>query len=158
MDINATLFGQMITFIIFVLFTMKYIWPPLMKVLEERRHKIAEGLAAAEKGHHDLELAARKIKQLILDAKAEASLIVDHANQRAHQIEEEARTEALEIIARMKKVGESEISAERDTLREQLKQEAIDWAFQCTEKLLHKNIDRAANEGLIHQMQEALHS
>ena len=158
MDINATLFGQMITFIIFVLFTMKYIWPPLMKVLAERRHKIAEGLAAAEKGHHDLELAARKVKQLILDAKAEASLIVDHANQRAHQIEEEARTEALEIIARMKKAGESEIKEEREALRQQLKQEAVDWAFQCTEKLLHKNLDRAANETLIRQMQDALHS
>ncbi len=158
MDINATLFGQMITFIIFILFTMKYVWPPLTKVLEERRRKIAEGLAAAEKGHHDLELAARKVKQIILDAKAEASLIVDHANQRAHQIEEQARTEALEIIARMKKAGETEIKEERDALRQQLKQEAVDWAFQCTEKLLHKNVDRAANEALVRQMQEAIHS
>ncbi len=158
MDINATLFGQMITFIIFVLFTMKYIWPPLMKVLEERRRKIAEGLAAAEKGHHDLELAARKVKQLILDAKAQASLIVDHANQRAHQIEEEARTEALDIIARMKKAAEAEIKEERDSLQQQLRQEAVDWAFQCTEKLLHKNVDRAANEALVRELQDTLHS
>lgn len=158
MDINATLFGQMITFAIFIVFTMKFIWPPLMKVLEERRRKIVEGLAAAEKGHHDLELASRKAKQLILDAKAEASLIVDHAHQRAHQIEEQAKEEARAAIVRMKDAAHLEMVDEQNALKLALQQEAVDWALQCTEKLLHKNIDRAANETLIQNMKAALSS
>jgi F-type H+-transporting ATPase subunit b len=158
MDINATLLGQMITFVIFVLFTMKFVWPPLMKVLEERRRKIVDGLAAAEKGHHDLELAARKAKQVIQDAKAEASLIVDHAHQRAHQIEEQAKTEARADILRMKQAAEVEFQEEYRALTLKLKQDAVEWALQCTEKLLHKNVDRAANEALIQAVKEELSS
>lgn len=158
MDINATLFGQMITFVIFILFTMKFIWPPLMKVLEERRLKIAEGLAAAEKGHHDLELAARKVKTMVQDAKAEASLIIDHANQRAHAIEEQAKDEARLAITRMKKIAETEIQDEQAALKLKLRQDAVEWALQATEKLLYKNIDRAANEALIQQVRDELSS
>lgn len=158
MNINATLFGQMITFVIFVLFTMKFVWPPLMKTLTERRQKIADGLAAAEKGHHDLELAARKIKQMMLDAKAEASLIIDHANQRAHQIEEQMKEEARQQVLRMKQTAEAEIKAERATMMTQLQEEAVNWAILCTEKLLHKNIDHTANQALIRQVEDALHS
>lgn len=149
MDINATLIGQMITFVIFVVFTMKFVWPPLMKMLEERRKKIADGLNAAEKAHHELEVAERKIKQLMLDAKAQASLIIDHANQRAHQIEEEAKEAALHLTERMKKTAEVQIREELDNARTQLQKEASELAILCTERLLHKNLDRAANEALL---------
>lgn len=154
MDINATLIGQMITFIIFVAFTMKFVWPPLMKILDERRKKIAEGLAAAEKGHRDLAATEHKIKQMIQDAKAEASLIVDQANQRAHQIEEQAKDEALHIIERMKKAAKAEIEEERQSLRQSLQEEAVNWAILSAEKLLHKNMDRAANEALLKKMKD----
>lgn len=158
MDINATLLGQMITFILFVLFTMKFVWPPLMKVLAARRKKIAEGLAAAEKAHHDLELAERKVKQLLLDAKAQASLIIDHANQRAHQIEEEARDAARITTERMKKSAEADIEEEINNAKRTLQKEASELAIRCTERLLHKNLDRAANEvllkNLVHELQE----
>lgn len=155
MDLNATLIGQMITFVIFVLFTMKFVWPPLMKILEERRKKIAEGLLAAEKGHRDLAAADHKIKQLFQDAKAEASLIVDQANQRAHQIEEQAKTDALHLIERMKKAAQAEIEDERNAARHALQEEAVNWAIMATEKLLHKHVDRAANEALLDQMQDS---
>ncbi len=154
MDINATLIGQMITFVIFVLFSMKYVWPPLMKILEERRKKIAEGLSAAEKGHRDLAAADHKIKAMIQDAKAEASLIIDQANQRSHQIEEEAKAEALQLIERMKKAAHAEIEEERNTARHALQAEAVNWAILATEKLLHKEIDRAANETLLKKMKD----
>ncbi len=153
MDINATLIGQMITFIIFVAFTMKFVWPPLMKILEDRRSKIAEGLAAAEKGHRELVAADQKIKKLIQDAKAEASMIVDQANQRAHQIEEAAKEEGLHIIERMKKAATAEIEEERLATRQVLQTEAVNWAMLATEKLLGKHIDRAANETLLKKLQ-----
>lgn len=156
MDINATLIGQMITFILFVLFTMKFVWPPLMKILAERRKKIAEGLAAAEKAHHDLELAERKVKQLILDAKAQASLIIDHANQRAHQIEEEARDAARALTERMKKSAEADIAEEINMVRSNLQKEASELAILCTERLLHKNLDHAANEALLKNLVNGL--
>jgi F-type H+-transporting ATPase subunit b len=149
MDINATLIGQMITFTLFVLFTMKFVWPPLMRILAERRKKIAEGLAAAEKAHHDLELAERRIKQMLLEAKSQASLIIDHANQRAHQIEEDARDAARQVTERMKKSAEADIAEEINRARAELQKEASELAILCTERLLHKNLDRAANEALL---------
>jgi F-type H+-transporting ATPase subunit b len=149
MDINATLLGQMITFAIFVLFSMKFVWPPLMRILTERRKKIADGLAAAEKAHRDLELTERKVKQLLMDAKAQASLIIDHANQRAHQIEEEARDTARQLTERMKKSAEADIAEQINNARTTLQQEASELAILCTERLLHKNLDRAANEALL---------
>lgn len=154
MDINATLIGQMITFVIFVLFTMKFVWPPLMRILAERRKKIAEGLAAAEKGHRDLATADHKIKVMIQDAKADASLIIDQANQRAHQIEEQAKADALVLIERMKKAAHAEIEDERNAARQALQEEAVNWAILATEKLLHKQVDRAANEALLKQMKD----
>ena len=102
MDINVTLIGQMITFLIFVALTMKFIWPPISKSLQERRQKIADGLAAAERGKHELEVAHHKAKEVIREAKAQASVIVEQANHRSHTIEEEARQEARSIIEKMK--------------------------------------------------------
>ena len=154
MDINATLLGQMITFIIFVAFTMKFVWPPLMKILDERRKRIAEGLAAAEKGHRDLADTEHRIRKMMQDAKAEASLIVDQANQRAHQIEEQAKAEALQTLERMKKRAHAEIAEERTSARQALTEEAINWAILSAEKLLHKNIDRAANETLLKKLKD----
>lgn len=154
MDINATLIGQMITFIIFVAFTMKFVWPPLMKILDERRTRIADGLAAAEKGHRELADAEHRIKAMMLDAKAQASLIVDQANQRAHQIEEQAKVDAMQTIERMKKRAETEIAEERTTARQVLAEEAVNWAILSAEKLLHKNIDRAANESLLKKLKD----
>ena len=149
MDINATLIGQMITFTLFVLFSMKYVWPPLTRILEERRKKIAEGLAAAEKSHHELELTERRVKQMLLDAKSQASLIIDNANQRSHQIEEEARDAARHLSERLKKAAEDEIAEQMNEIRSTLQKEASELAILCTERLLHKNIDRAANEALL---------
>ncbi len=158
MNINATLFGQMITFVIFVAFTMKFVWPPLMKILDERRKKIAEGLAAAEKGHRDLAAADHRIKKMLQDAKAEASLIIDRANQQAHQIEEQAKADALHTIERMKKSAKNELEDERNATRQALQVEAVNWAIMATEKLLHKHVDQAANAALLKQVKDMARS
>ncbi len=90
MSINATLIGQMITFALLIWFTMTYIWPPLFHSLEERKKKITEGLAAAEKGHEDLELAQKRAKGVLKEAKDQSSEIVSLAQKRANELVEES--------------------------------------------------------------------
>lgn len=89
MNINATLIGQSIAFFLFVLFVMKYVWPPLMAAMSERKQQIADGLAAAERGHHEHELAEKKAKEVIREAHDEASSIIGRAQQRASEVIEE---------------------------------------------------------------------
>ena len=91
MNINLTLIGQMIAFICFVMFCMKYVWPPILAAMAEREKKIADGLAAADRASHDLELAKEKAVERLKEAKHEASGIVDAANKRGNQIVEEAK-------------------------------------------------------------------
>ncbi len=101
MDINATLIGQMITFAVFVIFTMKYVWPNVMKAMQNREKQIADGLAAGERGEHSLELARQKAVEILHEAKANANHIIDQANSRAIQLVEEgkAKTHAWRLIA-----------------------------------------------------------
>ena len=149
MDINATLIGQMITFAIFIIFTMKFIWPPLMKALEARRKKIADGLAAAERGQHDFQVARHKAKEIVYEAKAQAAVIVEQANQRAHKIDEAAREEARQHSDRMKQAATAEIEQQRLEAQQALREQVADLVVQGTERLLKKNIDKAANEALL---------
>ena len=86
MNINATLIGQAISFIFFVWFCMKFVWPPIMSALEERKKKIADGLAAAERGKHEQELAEQRAKEVIAEAKQEASNIIAQAQKRAKRV------------------------------------------------------------------------
>ena len=90
MNINLTLFGQMAAFVCFVMFCMKYVWPPILAAMQERTEKIADGLAAADRASHDLELAQEKAVERLKEAKVQASGIVDAANKRANQIVDEA--------------------------------------------------------------------
>ena len=94
MDINLTLVVQMLVFAAFVLFTMKFVWPPLAKALEERQDKIADGLSAAERGRKELELAQFRVKDELKQAKAQSADIIEKANKRASQIIEEAKEAA----------------------------------------------------------------
>jgi F-type H+-transporting ATPase subunit b len=156
MNLNLTLLGQMITFIILVWFTMRYVWPPLMKIMEERRKKIADGLAAAERGQHDLELAQYKAKEIIREAKAQASVIIEQANHRAHKIAEDAEVEARHIAERIKKMSEAEIAQQYTEARKQLRSQVAGMAVAGAEKLLQKNIDQAANQALLQALVEEI--
>ncbi|MFT6276590.1 MAG: F-type H+-transporting ATPase subunit b, partial [Halioglobus sp.] len=95
MNINLTLIGQMVAFVFFVLFCMKYVWPPILAAMQERTEKIADGLAAADRAGHDLELAQEAAAERMKEAKVEASGIVDAANKRANQIIDEAKGTAV---------------------------------------------------------------
>ncbi|MEX9246915.1 F0F1 ATP synthase subunit B, partial [Salmonella enterica] len=94
MNLNATILGQAIAFILFVWFCMKYVWPPLMAAIEKRQKEIADGLASAERAHKDLDLAKASATDQLKKAKAEAQVIIEQANKRRAQILDEAKTEA----------------------------------------------------------------
>jgi F-type H+-transporting ATPase subunit b len=156
MGINMTLVGQMITFVIFIWFTMKYVWPPLMKLLEERRKKIADGLEAAERGVKELELAQRKAKEIVREAKSQASIIIEQANMRAHNIEEEAHVSAREITDKMKRSAENEIAQKLVEVKTELRNQVAGLAVAGAEKLIRRNIDKAANNDILEQLAEGI--
>lgn len=149
MNINLTLIGQSITFIFFVMFVMKFVWPPLVAALEERKATIADGLAAAEKGKHDGELAKQRVLDTLKDAKAQAQDIINLAEKRASEIVEEskdtARVEGERIIA----AANAELEQEVNRAREQLRGQVVSLAVSGASKVLKREIDEKANEDLL---------
>ena len=149
MDLNATLFAQMFWFLLFVLFTMKFIWPPLIKALHERREKIADGLAAAEKGRRELELAEHKAMQEIDAAKTQASQIIEQAQQRTMRMIEDAKSQARTEAERLLHLAQEEIKLGYLQARTDLQQEVSSLVLAVAEKLVHSKLDAAANQPLI---------
>lgn len=149
MNLNATLLGQFITFAIFVWFTMKFVWPPIMKALNDRRQKIADGLAASERGVHDLELARHKAAEILRDAKIQASQIVDETTKRAGMILEEAKDQARAEGGRIIALAKAEIEIECQKAKQELKKQVAGIALAGAEKILGHNIDKAANSEII---------
>jgi F-type H+-transporting ATPase subunit b len=148
-DINATLLGQMITFAIFIWFTMKFVWPPLMKILEERRQKIADGLAAAERNQRELLETEQKIKVELDEAKHQASLIIEGANQRANHIVEEAKERARHEGERLLQLAQSDIEQQYNLAKDALVQQVSQLALAGAEKILKANIDVKNNQQLL---------
>lgn len=146
MNINLTLIGQSITFALFVWFCFKFVWPPIVNALAERKKQIADGLAAAERGQHEHELAEKKAAMHIKDAKTQAAEIITLAQKRASEIVDEskgdARVEADRIIAG----ANAEIEQETNRAREQLRKEVIALAIAGAEKVLKKEVDAKAHE------------
>ena len=123
MNINLTLIGQMIAFVGFVWFCMKFVWPPIIAAMEERENKIADGLAAADRASHDLELAKEKAVERLKEAKQEAAGIIESANKRANQLVEEAKDAAVAEADRVKASAQAEIEQESNRAREALRAE-----------------------------------
>ena len=123
MNFNATLIGQMITFAIFVWICMKYIWPPLLAVLEERNARISEGLAAAQRGQQDLEDAKEKVSESLADAKQQAQEIINQAQKRANEIVDEAKVSAREEAEKIKEAASADIDQQITAAREHLRKE-----------------------------------
>ncbi|MBL4759369.1 MAG: F0F1 ATP synthase subunit B [Mariprofundaceae bacterium] len=152
MNLNATLIGQILTFILFVWFTMKYVWPPLMKVMEERRAKIADGLAAGAQGQKDLELAQHKSNDMITDAKAQASSIIEQANQRANHIIEESKKDARTEGDRLIKMAQGEIEQETNTARDELLKQVANIAVAGASKILQREVSNEGNDRLVDEV------
>jgi len=152
MNLNATLFGQMITFALFVWFTMRYVWPPITKALHDRQKKIAEGLACAERGVHELELAQQKAKEQLREARTHAAEIIDQANNRAIQIMEETRAQAHLEAEQIMTMAKEQIQQQMELAKQALRQQIVEIAISGAELILKKNIDKAANSALVDKL------
>ncbi|MEO1889785.1 MAG: F0F1 ATP synthase subunit B [Cycloclasticus sp.] len=156
MNINATLIGQTIAFIMFVWFCMKYVWPPLMAALDERKAKIVEGLAAAERGEKEQELAEKRATEVIHEARAEASDIINLANVRAGEMVEEAKGKAVEEAAKVKKGAEAEIEQEVASAREVLREQVSVLAITAAEQIIKSEIDVKKHKAIIDDISSKL--
>jgi F-type H+-transporting ATPase subunit b len=151
-NINLTLIGQMVAFVCFVLFCMKYVWPPIIGAMAEREKKIADGLAAADRANHDLELAKEQAVERLKEAKHEAAGIVDLANRRASQIVEEAKQAAVVEADRVKAAAQAEIQQEANRAREQLRGQVAALSLAGAEKVLGAAIDQKAHSELVEKL------
>ena len=149
MDINATLIGEMISFALFVWFTMKFIWPLLEKVLKEREDKIAAGLAAAERGHKELEVSQKYAIQHIHEARSKALESIEQAKKQAALIIEQAKEEAARERAQIVALGQGQVEQERRQAKEALQAELIGITIASTEKLLNRVMTEKDREILL---------
>ena len=156
MNINMTLIGQSITFAIFVWFCMKFIWPPIVSALEARKKQIADGLAAADRGKHELELAAKRASETMHDAKMKAADIIAQAEKRAVQIVEEAKGAAKEEGDRMIASAKAEIGQESHRAREALRGEVAALVVAGAGKVLRREVDAKAHADLLEAIKNEL--
>lgn len=156
MDINLTLIVQMLVFAAFVLFTMKLVWPPLAKALEERQDKIADGLSAAERGRKELELAQHRVKDELKQAKAQSADIIEKANKRAAQIIEEAKDAAKQEVQLQVKLGQEQLVQQINQAKEALRKQVATLAITGAEKILMREVDAKANTALLDNLIEEI--
>lgn len=152
MNITATLIIQMITFALFVWFTMRFVWKPLTGIMEERNKRIADGLAAAERGQHEQELAEQRAKDTLHEAKERASEIVNQAQKRANEMVEEAKTEARTEGDRLLAAAKAEIEQEVNRAREELRAQVAVLAVQGAERVLKREVDANAHNQMLDEL------
>ncbi|MFI3187137.1 MAG: F0F1 ATP synthase subunit B [Methylococcaceae bacterium] len=156
MSINATLIGQMITFALLVWFTMKYIWPPLFDSLEQRKKKIADGLAAAEKGQESMQLAEKKAKGVLKIAKEQSSEIVNLAQKRATELVEASKDTAKKEGERLILVAKAQIEQEKQQAKEGLRKEVAALALRAAEQILSAEIDKTKHQDILSKISNQL--
>ena len=152
MNFNATLIGQSITFIIFVWFCMKYIWPPLMAALEERNARISEGLAAAQRGQKELEEAQSKVSDSMKGAKQQAQDIIGQAQKRANEIVDEAKDIARDEADKIKASATADIDQQVNSAREHLRKEVSSIALAGAGKILKREVDAKAHADVLDEL------
>ena len=152
MDINLTIIGQTIAMVVFVSFCMKYIWPPLIQAIDDRRKEIADGLAAGEQASKDLEEAKVKADQIIAEAREQALGIVDQANKRGAGIVEEARDDGKRERERQIAAAQADIEQQVNTARDELRATVADLAVSSAEKILDREIDANAHRDLLSRL------
>lgn len=156
MDINLTIIVQMLVFAAFVLFTMKLVWPPLAKALEERQDKIADGLSAAERGRKELELAQHRVKDELKQAKADSADILDKANKRASQIIEEAKEAARKEAQIQSKMMQEQLVQQVNHAKDELRKHVAALAISGAERILKREVDAKANSALLDNLIEEI--
>ena len=152
MNLNATILGQAIAFILFVWFCMKYVWPPIMEAIEKRQKEIADGLSSAERAKKDLDLAQANATDQLKKAKADAQVIIEQANKRKAQIIDKAKVEAEQERNKIVAQAQAEIDAERKRAREELRKQVATLAIAGAEKIIERSVDEAANSDIVDKL------
>lgn len=152
MNINLTLIGQSISFFLFVWFCMKFVWPVIRNMMDEREKQIADGLEAADRAGRDLELAQEKATHQLREAKEQAASIIEQANKRASQIVEEAKDTAREEADRVKAAAHAEVEQEVNRAKEALRAQVATLAIAGAEKVLESSIDMSAHQVLLDKL------
>jgi F-type H+-transporting ATPase subunit b len=156
MNLNLTLVAQAITFSLFIWFTVRFIWPPLLRVMEQRQKTIADGLAAAEQGRRELESSTREADQEIKRARDRAAEILSQAEKRAAQMIDEAKSAAKAEGGREKAAAKAEIEQEVTRAREQLRDRVASLAVAGAEKILRREVDAKAHGELLESIKRQL--
>ena len=156
MSINLTLVGQMIAFVMFVIFCMKYVWPPLIAAMRERQEALNSGLERAAEAEKQLEDANTAAAEELEEAKKQAADLIAQAQRRASQIVDEAKQAAEEEVARVKAGADAEIEQEINRARESLRAQVGQLAIEGAEKILEKSVDRAEHEEMLGKLASRL--
>lgn len=149
MNINATLLVQALSFAALIWFTVKFVWPSLTDAIDDRNKRIADGLAAAEKGRQSLELSSRQAEEALKEARARAAEIMAQADKRAAELVEQAKSAARDEGAREKAAAKAEIEQEYARAREQLREHVAALAVAGAEKILRREVDAKAHGDLL---------
>ena len=152
MNINLTMIGQAISFAIFVWFCMKYVWPPVLKALEEREARIADGLAAAEKGQQDLANAEQRVEEILQEGRDKAQDFIVQSQKRGDELVEQAKQSAAEEGERLLAAARGQIDQERNEARESLRQEVASLALTGAEQILMREVDAAAHRDVLDKL------
>ncbi|HEX6613095.1 MAG TPA: F0F1 ATP synthase subunit B [Rhodanobacteraceae bacterium] len=152
MSLNATLIAQMIVFLILIWFTMKFIWPPIVKAMEDRARKIADGLSAADRARKELADADARAADEVKRARAEAAVIIERANQQATQLVDKARGDAQLEAAKVKAAAQADIDNMAHRARAELRGQVAQLAVAGAEKILKREINADTHKALIEQL------
>ena len=152
MNITATLFGQIVTFAVLVWFIRRFLWDPMTRMMEDRKKRIADGLAAAERGKHEQELAEKRATEVIHEAKAQAAEILAQAQRRSNEIVEEAKNTARSEGERLLAAANAEIEQEVNRAREQLRGQVVSLSVAGASKVLKREIDDKAHDQMLQDL------
>ncbi|MFA9440939.1 F0F1 ATP synthase subunit B [Uliginosibacterium sp. sgz301328] len=156
MNLNATLFAQLVVFLVLVWFTMKFVWPPITKALDERAKKIADGLAAADKAKTDLANAEKKVVEEMRVARESLGVMRAGAEKQAAQVLEEARAEAARIVTAARQAAEAEAGAAAQRAREELRDQVAQLAVSGAERILRREINAQVHAELLANLKQEL--
>ena len=152
MNLNATILAQMVVFGALVWFTMKFVWPMITGAMQQRSQKIAEGLAAADRGHKDLAAAEERVAEIVKQARERALAIEGQAQARANQIIEAARQTAQDEAARLLEGARSQVTLDTQKAREELRGKVAALAVSGAEKILEREIDPRVHAQLLDKL------
>ena len=156
MNLNATLFAQFVVFFILAMFTMKFVWPPLMKALDERAEKIASGLAAADRAKAEMAAAEKGAQAELAAARDEGQKRISDAEKRAQSIVEEAKRTAADEAARIIEAARAEAEQQVTRAREELRNHVAAIAVKGAEQILKREVNAAAHADLLNQLKAEL--